>query len=311
MKVIDMHCDTLYELNKHKSYHLLNAPLQLNIEKMNEVDYLLQNFAIFTDLKVDHPIPHYHDLLDIYYKELEINHDLLHPIYSYSDIEEGLQNHKIMTLLTIEEGDIINDDLSMLDQLYHDGVRMITLTWNYPNKIGYPNIDGKYKDIGLTEFGKKYIKKCEELGIIIDVSHASDQVFYDVLHLTSKPFVASHSNSRTICENYRNMSDEMIIELDKRGGVLGINYFKEFISNDHKSTIENIIKHIDYVKSIASINVIGLGSDFDGIDDDLELKDASMIQLLYDALVSHGYSNEDIEKIFYKNVLRVYKEVLK
>lgn len=154
----------------------------------------------------------------------------------------------------------------------------------------------------------------ERLGIIIDVSHLSDAGFYDVYHHTTKPFVASHSNARQVCGVARNMSDDMILKLASRGGVMGINFCSDFLTTEgthQTSYIKDMVQHILYIKNLAGIDCIGLGSDFDGIGSKLEMKDASGYQMLYGALIEAGLSIEEIEKIFYKNVLRVYKAVLK
>ena len=167
---------------------------------------------------------------------------------------------------------------------------------------------------GLTPFGLQYIKEMERLGIIIDVSHLSDAGFYDVYHHTTKPFVASHSNTRQVCGVARNMSDDMILKLASRGGVMGINFCSDFLTTEgthQTSYVKDMVQHILYIKNLAGIDCIGLGSDFDGIGSKLEMKDASGYQMLYGALIEAGLSIEEIEKIFYKNVLRVYKAVLK
>ena len=156
----------------------------------------------------------------------------------------------------------------------------------------------------------------EKIGMIIDVSHLSDGGFWDVINHTTKPFVASHSNARSVCNHVRNMSDDMILALAKRGGVMGINYFADFLEvppadkTGFMSTVDNMVKHINYIKNLAGIDVIGLGSDFDGISQNLEMKDCSMLSMLENRLKEEGYTTEEIEKIFYKNVLRVFKEVL-
>ena len=150
------------------------------------------------------------------------------------------------------------------------------------------------------------------MGIIIDVSHLSDAGFYDVLKYTKAPFVASHSNARSICPHARNMSDDMIKQLAKRGGVIGINYAAGFLEeNGKKSRIDAMVKHIQYIKELAGIDCIGLGSDFDGISQNLEMKDCSYLPLLEQALYKQGFNKSEIEKIFYKNVLRIYQQVLK
>lgn len=326
MRVADMHCDTIYEINRlqyeGKQCELRDNNLNISINKMEKGDYLVQNFAMFTHLKdTKDPIKHVQRMIDTFYNEIEKNKDKISVVYSYNDI---INNDKMSALLTLEEGGVVNNDLSYLRNYYRLGVRMITLTWNFSNGIGHPNFDIKghnhgyneYDDVhGLTEFGIEYVKEMERLGIIIDVSHLSDAGFYDVLKYTTKPFVASHSNARTMCPHARNMSDDMIKSLAKRGGVMGINFAADFldmnVEGNHLSKIESMVKHIEYIKSIAGIDVIGLGSDFDGIPQNLELKDCSYMPLLEKALYDHGFSKEEVEKIFYKNVLRVYKEVLK
>ena len=191
------------------------------------------------------------------------------------------------------------------------------MTWNFKNSIGYPNKinlqTGKTEpdnENGLTEFGKKVINIMEEKGIIVDVSHLSDKGFWDVLNNTTKPFIATHSNSRSICNHTRNLTDEMIIALNKRGGVMGMNFCTAFINSDAQiTTVEDIIKHIDYIKKIASIDVIALGTDFDGIGRTTEIDNASQMGMLIDALKMHGYTDLEINKITHLNFLRVFSEV--
>ena len=325
MKVCDMHCDTIYLLNdarlEGKEYSLRSNNLNISLEKMKEGDYLIQNFAMFTHLKENEPVKHVMDMIDTFYLEMDKNKDLIEIIYNYDDIERIIQEGKMGGLLTLEEGAVVNNDLSYLRNYYRLGVRMITLTWNFSNGIGHPNFDingeshGYYEfdDVnGLTEFGIAYIKEMERLGIIIDVSHLSDAGFYDVLKYTDAPFVASHSNAREVCPHARNMSDDMILKLARRGGVMGINYADSFLNDQgNMSLVEDMVKHIDYIKNLVGIDCIGLGSDFDGIDQNLEMKDCSQLSLLEKALYEHGYTKEEVEKIFYKNVLRLYKQVLK
>lgn len=325
MKVIDMHCDTLYALEKarinNQNVSLLDNDFNISINKMLKSQYLLQTFAIFTNLKEDKkPVTHVNRLIDLFYQELNNNKDTITHILSYKDIKECIRNNKIGALLSLEEGAVVDSDLSYLRNYYRLGVRMITLTWNYENGIGHPNFTkgsgyNMYDDIhGLTDFGIEYVKECERLGIIIDVSHLSDAGFYDVLKYTSKPFVASHSNVRALCPHARNMSDDMIKELAKRNGVMGINFCAGFLNQKEdlggKSYVKDMIKHILYIRNLVGIDYVGLGTDFDGIPQNLEIKDASYMELLYKGLKEAQLSEEEIEKVFYKNVLRVFKEVL-
>ena len=290
MKVVDMHCDTLYEMEKN---HLSLSENNLNIDlkKMEEGDYLLQNFAIFTELKkTADPVDHVMKCIDYFYQEMRKNKDKIQPVTTYDEIMENTHNGIMSALLTIEEGAVIHEDLSYLRNYYRLGVRMVALSWNHVNGLTYPNFDMNddthgyhtYDDVhGLTDAGKAYIKEMEDLGMIIDVSHMSDKCFYDVLDIVKKPFVASHSNARAVCPHARNMSDDMILKLAHRGGVMGLNYAAGFLGeNAEKSRIEDMVKHILYIKDLAGIDCIGLGSDFDGISQNLEMK-KSFIKTYY------------------------------
>ena len=252
MKVVDMHCDTLYEMEKN---HLSLSENNLNIDlkKMEEGDYLLQNFAIFTELKkTADPVDHVMKCIDYFYQEMRKNKDKIQPVTTYDEIMENTHNGVMSALLTIEEGAVIHEDLSYLRNYYRLGVRMVALSWNHVNGLTYPNFDMNddtygyhtYDDVhGLTDAGKAYIKEMEDLGMIIDVSHMSDRCFYDVLDVVKKPFVASHSNARAVCPHARNMSDDMILKLAHRGGVMGLNYAAGFLgenaekSRDRKSVV--------------------------------------------------------------------------
>ena len=286
MYIVDMHCDTLLSLDENT--HLRNNDLDIDLIKMKQSNYLLQNFAIFTNYdKVKDRVPYVLKNINKFYKEIEANKDLIKQVFSYKDIEE---NKLMSAMLTLEEGDVINNDLDILELYYRLGVRMIALTWNFKNSIGSPNFTpnpDRYQMLrilntidGLTDFGKEYIKKCNELGIIIDVSHLGDKGFEDVLELSTKPIVASHSNARAICDVARNLSDEMILKLHKNNGVMGMNLCEDFISNDSNGSVENIIKHIDHIKELGCIDNIGLGSDFDGIKKRKEMSDITLVWIL-------------------------------
>lgn len=323
MKVADMHCDTILRIYDEGG-SLLENNFNIDLRKMLAGDYLLQNFAMFVNLgENDDPLIKAQRLIDLYYCEIEKNIDLIKPVFSYQDIEDNEKAGLMSAMLTLEEGAVVNNDLAVLRNYYRLGVRMITLTWNHPNGIGYPNLVStkEYKDLyhindqdGLTDFGIEYVREMERLGIIIDVSHLGDAGFYDVLKYTTKPFVASHSNARSVCGVARNMSDEMIKLLAKRNGVMGINFCGDFLKESktggERSCIKDMVKHILYIKDLVGIDYVGLGSDFDGISQDLELKDASMMPMLKEALCEAGLSEEEIEKVFYKNVLRLYQTIL-
>ncbi len=317
MLVADLHCDTIARL-LYEGGSFKENDFMVDLTKLKKGHYLLQNMALFTYRK-GHKVPEKETmrLLDKYYEVLEKHKDELAPVLCFDDIKKNHDEGKVSLMLTLEDGGVVFDDLAMLRNYYRLGVRMIALTWNFENGIAYPNVidNDLYhleKERGLTEFGLAYIKEMERLGMIIDVSHLGDKGFWDVYHHTTRPFVASHSNARKICKVARNLDDDMIRAISQRRGVIGINYCSAFLKEDAKvSRIKDMIRHIKHIKEVGGIDVIALGSDFDGIDGDLEIKDASYLPKLEKALLEEGFSYEDIEKIFYQNVLRVYREVLK
>ena len=164
---------------------------------------------------------------------------------------------------------------------------------------------------GLTETGVEFVERMEELGMIPDVSHISDEGIEDMLTLTKKPFVASHSNARMLCPHPRNLTDDFLKRMGEKGCVIGANFFSKFLRKDAKfSETAWIAEHILHMVNVAGIESVGLGSDYDGIGCGLEMSDCSKVQMLAEELRCRGMSESQIERVFYKNVLRLYKEIL-
>ncbi len=323
MKIVDFHCDTisqLYDIRESgENINLRKNRLHLDIEKMKKGDYMLQVFASYVDLGSNNKsLESCLSYIDLLYDEVEKNKDDIEIVYTYEDIIKNIKENKMSALLSIEEGGVCKGNLSLLRNFYRLGVRMMTLTWNYENELAYPNgyFYNKEKDErkGLKEKGFEFINEMEKLGMIIDVSHLSDDGIYDVYNNTTKPFIASHSNARSICSHQRNLTDDMIKKIGDRGGIIGINFYSSFLNNNYKSSdiskIEDIINHIKYISNIGGIDCVGIGSDFDGIDCPLEFENSSNMQLIYTEMKKSGFKESDIEKVFYKNSLRLFKELL-
>lgn len=354
MKIIDMHCDTISSLFEKRCEGqeacLRNNNGHLDLMRMRGSGYLLQNFALFVNAgKCQDSWELVCRLHEIYQKELELNSDIIAPVLRYEDIAENEAAGKMSSLLTVEEGAVCNGDVDKLHALHRMGVRMLTLTWNYPNELGYPNLDhvkstkvwaacrevrktmqegiAEVQDIfenffytpnttgGLTERGRQFVTEMEQLKMIPDVSHLSDAGFYDVLEITKKPFVASHSNARSVCRCVRNLSDDMIRKLAERGGCMGLNFCADFlkevvVGERNPGALEDVVRHVRHITKVGGLEVLGLGSDFDGIDTNNDLPGAQSMGLLWEALQKAGYCESELEKIFYKNVLRVYKDTL-
>lgn len=317
--IIDLHCDTIMGLYRDKNKKLLSNDLQIDLEKLVSGGYLAQVFAMFVFLKgTTSPYKTCNEMIDLFYNELETNNDKIALALKYDDIINNQKNGLLSAILSIEEGGVVEGSLEKLQHFYNRGVRMICLNWNFINGIGHPNfkvIDGvkdnkPNKEDGLTDFGIAMVKKMEELGIIIDVSHLSDKGFWDVYNNTTKPFIASHSNSRSICNHTRNLDDNMIKALANRGGVTGLNFAKDFINESAcMSYVDDIVKHALHIIEVGGIDVLAFGTDFDGIERNTEVDNASGMQVFYQKFKTAGLSDSDIEKIFYKNFLRVFKEI--
>lgn len=326
MNVIDMHCDTIGRLySESEGNSLFESSFHIDLKKLQKGGYLLQNFALFVDSRAEeNPLETALSMADLYYQELEKNCDIIRPVFTYKDIEANQEAGKISAMLTLEEGAILKGSLSNLRNFFRLGVRMIALTWNYDNEIGAPNLRYDTDNMplfsernmqGLTAFGIETILEMERLGMIIDVSHLSDGGFWDIIRHTKKPFVASHSNAAAQCGVCRNLTDDMIRALAERGGVTGLNFCTDFLcapkpGNPQISYIKDIVRHIRHITNVGGMDVCALGSDFDGIGNTLEFQDASGITAIADALKKDGFSENDIDKIFWKNVLRLYREVL-
>lgn len=331
MKIIDMHCDTISELLHKKrngqDISLRTNDMHLDLERMQGSGYLLQNFALYVNLKgCQEPWEEVCAMYQLYREEMSENADLILPVLRYEDIAANEAAGKMSAMLTVEEGAVCKGEIDKLCSLYDIGVRMLTLTWNYPNELGYPNLDRARRgsadyyftpnlEEGLTPNGREFVSEMERLGMIVDVSHLSDAGFYDVLECTKKPFVASHSNARAVCGHVRNLTDDMIRRLAERGGCMGLNYYADFLrtvptGEYNPGSLEDMVCHVRRIVRVGGVEVLGLGSDFDGIDTNEALPGVQSMGRLWDALCDAGFHESELDKIFCGNVLRVYRDVL-
>jgi membrane dipeptidase len=250
------------------------------------------------------------------------------------ELEAAHKGGRIAALIGIEGGHAIEDSLRLLRGFYALGVRYLTLTHSNSNNwadssgdLGKPGI--KHHN-GLTSFGKQVVHEMNRLGMMVDVSHVSDKTFWDALETSRAPIFASHSSCRAICNVARNMTDEMIVAMARKGGVIQINFFSAFLSqrsadvdrladsakseNDRPAlppaTLEDAVAHINHVVKIAGVEAVGIGSDFDGVRSvPTRLEDVSKFPNLTRALLEAGYSASDIRQIYGGNMLRVMKAV--
>lgn len=320
----DLHCDTVWKisqaLQKDKKINLKNNYLSIDQTKLIKGGCFAQCFAVFIPNIYDNPFERCCKSIEVYYncvKECEY----ISPVLNFSDFNINKINGKISSILTLEDGCPLENDLSNVDKLYDLGVRMICILHNYPNCIGYPNcsksdncgyvdkFSPNTKD-GLTVFGRELVEYLNVKGIIVDISHLSDAGALEVLRISRKPIVASHSNVRDLCGNVRNISKEILYNLADNGGVVGINFVPEFLSEDSNGykTSERVLEHFKYLKKLIGTDNMGIGTDFDGFSADIQLNDASKMQTLVEDMQKNGFTDNEIEKICYKNALRVFKQ---
>lgn len=320
MNMVDLHCDTLMECVKGTP--LAKNNLHIDIEKLKKGGALAQFFAIFiptgeSAVRHGNPFPPYEYFCrtyDAYLRELELNKNDIASALCYADIERNMAANKISALLTIEDGGaVLENDMARLEEAYQKGVRLITLTWFYENCIGYPcsKDHPELMNKGLKPFGLEVVKRMNELGMLIDVSHLSDGGFWDVVKHSNKPFVASHSCCRALCNHPRDLTDEMLKALGDKGGVIGVNFSDGFLrtGGSEMSYIEDVVHHLRHMADKAGIDAPAFGSDYDGIGSTLEWVDYAGMPKIVDAM-GKVFTCSEIDKICNKNALRVIKEVI-
>ena len=304
--LIDSHCDTVSKaLDEHKN--LFNNQLHIDLEKTKNLEYT-QFFAAF--ISPEHRNDAEKRAYSIIAKlknEIYMNSERMAFCVSYKDYIEN--RDKIRAFLSLEGGEPITDRAA-LEKLYREGVRMATLTWNYSNQLAAGVLEGD-KQKGLTALGKEIVAEMNRMGIIVDVSHLNDQSFEDVMAITKKPVVASHSNSRKICSNPRNLTDAQFETIKKTGGLVGINLYPRFLNESSKASIDDIIRHIEHFLSLGGENHLGLGADFDGIETTPQgIAGIEDIHKLFDRMLRLGFSESLIKKLSYTNMERILQEIL-
>ena len=319
MRLIDLHCDTIWMLMREKHANLQNSPFCVDVEKLRTAGSMAQFFACFiylNDITSEERWEQGYQLaLDMIKRGKTEFAACAHEIslaLNYNDVMKNYASGKMSAILTIEEGGILNNDISRLYELYNQGIRLITLTWNYENCIGYPNSkEDAIMRKGLKPFGVEAVEKMNELGMIIDVSHLSDGGFWDALKYSSKPVVASHSNARSLCNHPRNLSDEMIRALADKGGIAGVNLYPYFIHKNGKATVEDVADHVWHMYQTGGEDFIAVGTDFDGFDEgELEIADIGQMGKLYEAVRRRGLSERQMEKFWSGNTMRVMEEIV-
>lgn len=305
--VFDLHCDTALRMTRDPDAVLKSNNGQIDLDRAKKLPGYAQCFACYTTTweKLPGGMASIEDVfereLSVIMRELSANQDVIRQAYTAEEITENQNNGLMSAILTIEGPAGFGFDPALLGDLYNIGFRISTLGWNEKNVLAGSHITGG----GLTDLGREYVKEAQRLGMLIDVSHISDEAFWDIMEIAQAPVIASHSNSRAICNVSRNLTDDMFRAICQTGGVAGFNQYAAFVGE--KPTLDTACKHIlHFLELDPDGKHIALGGDLDGCDVLVEgFAGVQDYPKLADKLLNNGLSEELVQNIFWNNALGV------
>ena len=309
--VFDLHCDTALALLGHGDQperSLQKNDCHIDLERAGKLAGYCQCFACFTTPFMEKwmqvsPVSVFQKELDVLQKALDENKDRMTQAYTAGDVEDNLAKGMMSAILTIEGPAGFGFDPGRLEELYRIGFRITSLGWNEKNPLAGSHVTGG----GLTDRGKAYIEEAQRLGMIIDVSHISDEAFYDIMDVTQAPVIATHSNSRALCGHSRNVTDDMFLQICRTGGVVGFNQCDEFVgeSPDMNTSCDHFLH---FMELDPDGKHIALGGDLDGCDVlPAGFTGVESYPDLARQLSLRGLSEKNIYDIFWNNSLGVMK----
>lgn len=264
MRMIDAHCDWLTKMSRHPELDFKQDSIYADVSfpRLNKSGVKVQCFAIFISNRerVD-----FYSLLadiDLFYRKVASHPDVV-AVRTRHDLERAEAEGKLAAILTLEGAEGLEGSLMLARTAHQLGVRLLGLTWNFGNWAADGVLEPRQG--GLSQKGKELVAECDRLGIILDVSHLNDRGFWELTELTQRPFVATHSNSRRICPDPRNLTDEQLAVLIARDSMVGLTFVPWFVKSSEPS-VKDILTHIDHVSSLGGSRNIGFGSDFDGVE---------------------------------------------
>ncbi len=301
MELFDLHCDTLYRACDENS-GLFNDSFHISYNKTDGISPYIQCMAVWIpdEYRNEKAMALFRKCRERLRDELDGTDIAI--IRSAQDIDLVCKSGGRGVILTVEGGGVLGGRLENVGYLADCGVRMMTLTWNGACETG--DGVGVQNARGLTSFGKSVVAEMERRGVIADVSHASEALFYDVAEIAAKPFVASHSNSRTICPHKRNLTDEQFSIIAGMGGIVGLNLSKDFLREDGDSAkMSDVLKHAEHFLSLGGEKTLAIGTDFDGADIPADMTGIESMSGMFDLFLKH-YSEELVRDIFFNNAVR-------
>lgn len=305
MKLFDLHCDTVYRAFTEKST-LFNDSYHISLNKTKEMTPYIQCFAAWIpdEYRGEAAQALFRGCAEALKKQLQGTGAVI--CRTASQLEHVRSSGGIGAILTVEGGAVLAGRLENIEMLRREGVKMMTLTWNGANELG--DGVGVENAGGLTPFGRQAVAEMEKNDIIIDVSHASEKLFYEVAECTRKPFVASHSDSKRLCPHKRNLTDEQFGIIRERNGLVGLNFCVDFLNKTATNAkMYDIIRHAEHFLSLGGEKCLAIGGDFDGADIPDDVSGIEAMPRLYEMFLHHNFSEALVNDIFFDNAFRFFQ----
>lgn len=298
IKFFDLHCDTLTECYK-RNVHLHDSSLAVNVKGTESFKKYIQNFAVFIGEDAFNPVKEYRGILK--YGKKILTESGIDICTSADSLKKSLDKSRMSAILSLEGGAPIKS-LSVLDELFYGGVRVVSLTWNYTNQLA----GGALDDGGLTDFGRKVIGRMNELGLVLDVSHLNRKSFFEATLLADR-VMATHSCLFDLVPHKRNLDKQQLKLLNDKIGIVGLCFYPEFLG---MPVFEKIEASIYYMLEQGFGNLVSIGSDFDGATMDEKLFNLECLPALYEYLLSKSIEKETLNNIFFDNSYNFFTRVL-
>lgn len=303
ISVFDAHCDTISRI-LHSGEGIFRNTGMVELEQTSACfARYCQIFALFADsARPGHTA--YEELLSCFHEQIGRYGAYICHCRTAQEAAEACRCGKAAAFLSVEGAELLDCSVERLERAATDGVIAINLTWNHSNAIS--GSCREEPERGLSNHGRRFVERMQELGVLVDVSHLSDPGFWDVMEITKKPVIASHSNARAVWTHTRNLTDEQITAIIGSKGIVGLNFYRDFIG--HEMDFDAVRAHLDHILALGGEKCVALGGDWDGCDTIERLPTIRHLTDLYEHFLLHGYSEDMLNDLYFNNLMRVVSD---
>lgn len=308
MQLFDLHCDSIVNYKTEEKDFLCDST-QFSLAELHKFKRLCQTMAVFVpdSIRGEAAFQYAKVHLDYLEKLLKKQEELVQAAQNAEDIERITESGRCAVLFAIESGAALAGNVYHVDNFAKRGVKMMTLVWNGENEIA----SGHGTDKGFTRFGKDVVARMETKGIIVDVSHLNDRGFDELCSFATRPFIATHSDLRSVCSHKRNLTKQQFEEMVARKGLVGLNLYEQFLADDHNGDVDSLYRHIYEMLALGGEDIIACGSDFDGADIDETLNTPVKFAQSAEYLLQKGIKEDVVNKLFFENALEFFRANVK